>query len=575
MNVLGISCYFHDSAAALVCDGEVAAAAAEERFTRTKHDPEFPHQAIRFCLERGGLLAQDLDAVVFYEKPLVKLDRILSSQIATFPRSLPAFLKAMPQWLRRKLRIGRTMAETLYTGAPCLFADHHTSHAASSFLTSRFDRAAVLTVDGVGEWTTTSIGLGEGSSVRLDLDVGFPHSLGLLYSALTHHLGFRVNSGEWKVMALAAYGEPTMLDRFQEMVVTRPDGSFRLRMEYFDHHRNPARLFNRRAHELIGPPRRPGDPLTREHHDLARSGQLLLEQILLRIVELMHRRYEVPNLCLAGGVALNCVANGRLVREGPFDAVWVPPAPGDDGGALGAALMASGVLGTAPVRSERFSPYLGPEYSTSEIAGFVDRAGVEAEELAEDDLVERAADSLAQGRVIGWFQGRMEFGPRALGNRSILASPERQETKDRINELIKGREPFRPLAPSVLAESADRLFVDEIDSPFMSFVTHARPERAASIPAILHVDDSARLQTVDAEANPLYDRLLRAFERRTGIPAVLNTSLNVNGQPIACNPADALDAATAGGLDEIYLGRTVIRLGASAALPGRSAAVVR
>lgn len=566
MNVLGISCYFHDAAAALVTDGTVAAAAAEERFTRHKHDSGFPHRAIRFCLESAGLLASELDAVVFYEKPLVKLDRILTSQLAAAPGSLPAFLRAMPEWLRRKLRVGRTIVESLYTSAPCLYADHHASHAASAFFPSPFERAVVLTVDGVGEWTTTCLGVGEGSRLRLEHEVRFPHSLGLLYSALTHYLGFRVNSDEWKVMALGAFGEPTYLDRLRRLVAVGPDGGFRLRMKYFGHHRNPDVLFDREVEKLLGFPPRRGGELSHEHYDLARSGQLLLEEVLLRMLEAAHRKYRLPHLCLAGGVALNCLANGRLLREGPFEAIWVPPAPGDDGGALGAALLASQALG-APVRSAtRFSPYLGPQYSPHEVRHFLDRTGVDCEHVGDDAAVELAAEALADGRVIGWFQGRMEYGPRALGNRSILANPSHPDVKSRINERIKGREPFRPLAPAVLHEQVGRLFEDAPDSPFMSFVTHARPGEASRFPAVLHQDGSARLQTVRHEDNPRFDRLLRAFERRTGLPLLLNTSLNLNGLPIACTPADALSMASEGGLDELYLGGSVVSFRARSAL---------
>lgn len=560
MNVLGISCYFHDAAAAVVSDGVVAAAAAEERFTRRKHDAEFPHQAIRFCLDRAGLLASELDAVVFYEKPLVKLDRILTSQLATAPGSLPSFLRAMPLWLRRKLRIGRTIAESLYSGAPSLYADHHASHAASAFFTSPFERSVLLTVDGVGEWTTTSLGVGEGSTIRLEDEVRFPHSLGLLYSALTHYLGFRVNSGEWKVMALGAFGEPAYLDRLRRLITVRPDGSFRLNMEYFGHHRDPEVLFNRKVEALLGfAPRRNGE-LRREHYDLACSGQVLLEEVLLRMLHAAHERYGTSNLCLSGGVALNCVANGRLLRDGPFDSIWVPPAPGDDGGALGAALLAAHGLGGSARSGGRFGPYLGPEYSPAEIESFLDRSGFDCHHLGEDELVERAADALAVGKVVGWFHGRMEYGPRALGNRSILANPSSLETKVRINDRIKGREAFRPLAPTVRREAVERLFQHAPESPFMSFATHVRDAEAPSFPAVLHEDGSARLQTLDPQDNPRFDRLLRAFERRTGLPLLLNTSLNLNGQPIACNPADALAVASEGGLDELYLGNSVVVL---------------
>jgi carbamoyltransferase len=572
MNVLGISCHFHDAAAALVADGEVVAAAAEERFTRIKHDPEFPHQAIRFCLDRAGLLASELDAVIFYEKPIRKLDRILTSQIVTFPWSLPAFLQAMPQWLRRKLLIGRQIAESLYSGAPIFFADHHASHAAAAFLTSPFERAALLTVDGVGEWCTTSLGVGEGSSVRLEREIRFPHSLGLFYSALTHYLGFRVNSEEWKVMALGAFGQPRYRDALGRVLEILDDGSFRLRLEYFGHYRDPRVLFTPRVERLLGFPPRGGEPLRQEHYDLASSGQALLEEALLKTLRFLRTRYDVPDLCLSGGVALNCLANGRLLREGPFERIWVPPAPGDDGGAVGAALFAWGVFSGADRQPRRFRPLLGPDYPARDIHLLLEHEEAEVFDLTPEDIVERAVEALCANQVIGWFQGRMEFGPRALGSRSILANPADPSVKERINTSIKRREPFRPLAPAILRERVSDYFLDVPESPFMSFVARVRPERARAIPAVLHVDGTARLQTVEREDNPLFHKLLATFYQRTGLPMLLNTSLNVEGQPIACSPADALQAARQGGLDEIYLGGSAVELHSASRVQARAAA---
>jgi carbamoyltransferase len=560
VNILGIAYDFHEASAAVIADGQVAAAAAEERFSRLKHDAAFPHQAIRFCMERANLLPAELDAVIFYEKPLAKFDRILSSQVWSFPRSLPAFLQVAPVWTGRKLHVGREIEQALFSGSPVLYGDHHASHAASAFLTCPFDRAAILTVDGVGEWASTCCGVGEGTSIRLDSEIRFPHSLGLLYGAVTDYLGFAVNADEWKVMALAAYGKPRLMDTMRRLVDVQEHGGFRLNMKYFAHARDPKTLFTQRVEQLFGFPRRTDGTLTEDHHDLACSVQTLLEEIFLRMARGIHERYRTDNLCLAGGVALNCVANGRLLQESPFRHVYVPPAPGDDGGSLGAALHAEAVLSQSPSRHPRCSAYLGPSYTDDEIARFLERENVRFDRLSPADLPAIAARSVAQGRVIGWFQGAMEFGPRALGNRSILGHPGLPGLKDRINARIKGRESFRPLAPAVAAEHVSDYFECDVHSPYMSFAVPARVGVRARIPEVLHVDGSARLQSVCREDNALFDDVIREFRRLTGLALVLNTSLNLNGEPIACSPADALQSARRGSLDEIYLGSCRVQL---------------
>jgi carbamoyltransferase len=563
MNVLGVSCYFHDSAAALVCDGRVVAAAAEERFTRVKHDSSFPAHAIRFCLDRWGLVPAELDAVVFYEKPLVKLDRILSDLIAAFPSSLPSFVKAVPVWTGKKLHIGRQLSEALFSGAPIMYEDHHESHAACAFLASPFDRAAILTADGVGEWATTCCGVGEGDSVRLESEIRYPHSLGLFYSAITDYLGFRVNSGEWKVMALAAYGTPRFADAMRTLIEIDPEGAFRLNMRYFNHDRNPETLFSPAVERLFGFPPRGAGEIGEAHCDLACSAQQALEEALLAILRRLHRTYGGENLCLSGGVALNSVANGRVLRESPFRHVFVPSAPGDDGGSVGAALHACARLSKG-LRRSNCDPYLGPAYSNREIGEMLSSHGSAFTFQTEPELLDMAARSLAAGRVIGWFQGAMEFGPRALGNRSILAHPGLPGIKHRINSAIKQREHFRPLAPAILAERATEYFDFSASSPYMSFVAKAKPGISASISEALHCDSSARLETVDRGMNPLFHALLARFEALTGLPVLINTSFNVNGEPIVCSPSDALRTAQSAGLDELYLGSHRIELASEA-----------
>jgi carbamoyltransferase len=576
MTILGISCFYHDAAAALVRDGVVVAAAQEERFTRRKHDPGLPHHAARFCLQHAGLSMGDLDAVAFYDKPFLTFERLLETYLAVAPRGLPSFVKAMPVWLKQKLWTRDVLARELAFDGEILFTEHHESHAASAFFPSPFEHAAILTADGVGEWATTSWGVGRGAQLDLRGEIHFPHSLGLLYSAFTYFCGFRVNSGEYKLMGLAPYGEPRYVDRIRsELIDLKEDGSFRLNMEYFTY-AHGLRMTGRRFEELFdGPARQPEAALTQREMDLARSVQEVTEEAVLLLGRHVHRETGEANLCLAGGVALNCVANGRLLREGPFERLWIQPAAGDAGGALGAALLAhfarTGASRVAEPEDGMRGALLGPSFAADEIAALLAREGVAAEALSEEALVERVAALLASGHTVGWFQGRMEFGPRALGNRSILADPRGRDVWRRVNLQIKFRESFRPFAPSVLAERAAEHFALDHPSPYMLLVAPVRGAAsgggeglekrhhvASSLPAITHVDASARVQTVDAARNPLYHRLLRAFEAATGCPVLVNTSFNVRGEPIVCTPEDAWRCFTRTNLDALAIGPFVV-----------------
>ena len=576
MNILGISCWYHDAAACLVRDGRIVAAAQEERFSRKKHDPSFPRRAIAYCLREGGIDASDLDVAAFYDKPFLKFERLLETYVAVAPKGLRSFVKAMPLWLKEKLWIPDLIAKELDYDGPIVFPEHHESHAASAFFPSPFERAAFLTTDGVGEWATTSFGVGDGARLSILAEQHFPHSLGLLYSAFTYFTGFKVNSGEYKLMGLAPYGEPRFVDAIMEHLIdVKDDGSFRLNMDYFTY-AHGLRMTGRRFAELFGGPRRaPESPLTRREMDLARSVQAVTEEVMLRMARHVHRVTGERRLCLAGGVALNCVANGRLLREGPFDALWIQPAAGDAGGALGAALMAwhqyLGRERPAPEGDAMQGAYLGPAFSDAEIAAFLEREGIPHTRYADEAaLTEAVAEMLAEGKVVGWFQGRMEFGPRALGNRSILADPRGRDVQRTVNLKIKFRESFRPFAPSVTAERAGEYFEIEGESPYMLLVAPVRGARAegegldrldrvtSPIPAVTHVDGSARLQTVGAATNPLFYRLLRAFEARTGCPVLVNTSFNVRGEPIVCAPEEAHRCFRRTHMDALVLGAHVV-----------------
>ncbi len=565
VNILGISCYYHDSAAALVRDGAIIAAAQEERFTRKKHDFSFPQHAIRYCLQEGGIDAARLDYVVFYDKPLVKFERILETYLATAPRGLRSFLMALPLWLREKLWIPSHIREELGYEGPLLFTEHHESHAASAFYPSPFQRAAFLTMDGVGEWTTTSYGTGEGNRIRIFAEQRFPHSLGLLYSAFTYFTGFKVNSAEYKVMGLAPYGEPKYVQAILDHLIDlKEDGSFKMNMEYFDYcagltmtDRSFERLFG-------GPPRAAETELTQREMDLARSLQEVTEEIMLRQARHVGRETGEKNLVLAGGVALNCVGNGRILREGSFENLWIQPAAGDAGGALGAALYVwYGYLGNerradGKADAQRGS-YLGPEYGDDVVESILRDAGAVYRKCSREELLENVAGLIAAGSVVGWFQGRMEFGPRALGARSILGDARSPTMQSVMNLKIKHRESFRPFAPSILAERASEYFAIDRESPYMLLVAPVVDEKRiamsarerglfgieklnvarSEIPAVTHIDYSARIQTVDRSTNPFYYDLIRRFDEKTGCPLIINTSFNVRGEPIVCSPGEA------------------------------------
>ena len=538
MNILGISCFYHDSAACLIQDGRLVAAASEERFTRKKHDEGFPHQAIRYCLRAGKIETKDLDYVGFYDKPFLKFERLLSTYLSTFPRGFSSFSKAMPVWLKEKLWIPQMIRKELNYEGKILFTEHHLSHAASAFLVSPFREAAILTVDGVGEWATASYGVGRDREIDLFREIRFPHSLGLLYSAFTYYLGFKVNSAEYKVMGLAPYGVPRYVEQVKRLIDIRDDGSFEMDMRYFSYHHGLRMVNGRFARLFGGPPRDPESKLDQRHKDIAASVQKVTEEILLKMVSYLHRETNMENLCLAGGVALNCVANGRILREGPFKELFVQPAAGDAGGALGvAAYICHSLLGhprTGPMENA----YLGPEYGEEEILETLRRYGAPCRRLERDDLVREVAALIEGQTVIGWFQGRMEFGPRALGNRSILADARNPENKDVVNLKIKFRESFRPFAPSVLEERIAEYFEIDRPSPYMLLVAPVR-EGKRVIPSVTHVDHSARIQSINRRQNPLYYDVIKEFERRTGVPVVINTSFNVRGEPIVCSPDDA------------------------------------
>lgn len=563
MNILGISAFYHDSAACLVRDGEILAAAQEERFTRRKHEHNFPLRAAEYCLKHGGITADDLDFVAFYDKPLLTFERLLETYIDYSPRGLSSFLKAMPLWLKEKLWTRENIAKALNYKGQILFTEHHESHAASAFFPSPFERAAVLTMDGVGEWATASYGYGQGNELHLLKELHFPHSLGLLYSAFTYYLGFRVNSGEYKVMGLAPYGEPRYAQKIlDELVELYDDGSLRLNMKYFNFAAGLT-MTNRAFERLFNEPRRaPESDLRQIHLDLARSVQEVTELAMLKMARYAKSETGEKNLCLAGGVALNCVGNGRILRENIFENVWIQPAAGDAGGALGAALSVwYQYLGNErdAEKSNRKNYYLGPQFSSGEITNYLDSVGANYRKLSRTVLNKTVAAHLADEKVVGWFQGRMEFGPRALGGRSILGDARSPRMQTQMNLKIKFRESFRPFAPSVLREKVSEFFELETDSPYMLLVAPVREDlrvslsadeeklfgieklnlRRSMIPAVTHVDYSARIQTVRGEESPAYHGLIKAFDDLTGCPVVVNTSFNVRGEPIVCTPRDA------------------------------------
>ena len=593
-HILGISAFYHDSAACLLRDGEVVAAVQEERFTRKKHDPGFPTLGVAHCLERAGITAADLDFVAFYDKPILKFHRLIETYLAHVPAGLKSFRLALPVWVGEKLHMRRVLTKHLGTAPKnrYVFPEHHESHAASAFFPSPFEEAAVLTMDGVGEWATTSVGVGEGNKVRLTHEIRFPHSLGLLYSAFTYYCGFKVNSGEYKLMGLAPYGEPRFEKLIREHLIDlREDGSYRLDMSYFDYCAG-LRMTNAKFHALFGgEPRTSESALEQRHMDLAASIQKVTEDVMLRTARFAHKVTGKKDLCLAGGVALNCVGNGVILREGPFERIWIQPAAGDAGGALGAAqFLWHNLLDkprkVGPTDSQRGS-LLGPRYEPRDIRAFLDGEKVVYEELTtEAALADRVAELIEQENVIGWFQGPMEFGPRALGSRSIIGDARSSKMQSVMNLKIKFRESFRPFAPIVLREEASKYFdiAPQHDSPYMLIVAPVREERRkpvdaskqgleklhqirSEIPAVTHVDFSARLQTVDGERNPRLASLMRRFQQRTGCPVLINTSFNVRGEPIVCTPQDALRCFLGTEMDVLVLENFVIRRAAQPSLP--------
>jgi len=558
MNILGISCFYHDSAAALIKDGQLVAAAHEERFTRKKHDQDFPANAIQYCLQAGGIQAQDIDYIGFYDKPFIKFERILTTYVATFPKSLPSFLKSMPVWLKEKLWIPQKIREELGDAGKLLFVEHHLSHAASAFFVSPFSEAAILTADGVGEWETTTMGTGNDKTLTLTQSIHFPHSLGLLYSAFTYYLGFRVNSAEYKVMGLAPYGKPVFADLIlRELVSLKDDGSFRLNMNYFAYDYGLT-MTNQRFHSLFGaPPRTPESALTQFHKDIAASIQHVTDEIMVRMTTHLHRQTGSNNLCLAGGVALNCVSNSKILASSGFKNIFIQPAAGDAGGSVGAAFYIYNML----LKNERTFTwshnFIGPEYSDDEIEQVLQQIGLVHERYTTGPLLVKTAQLIADQNVVGWFQGRMEFGPRSLGARSILADPRNPENYSRVNLKIKFRESFRPFAPTILFERLEEYFEFDRPSPYMLFVAQVRPERR-TIPAVTHVDGSARLQTITRSDHPLTYDLISEFEKLTGCPVVINTSFNVRGEPIVCTPLDAIKCFLRTDMDYLILGSYVL-----------------
>ncbi len=581
VNILGISAFYHDSAACLIRDGEIIAASSEDRFTRKKADSSFPIKAVEFCLRQGGISFADLDYVGFYDKPLIKFERILETYLGVAPKGFKSFMMAGPLWIKEKLYQDREITKHLegFKGE-LLFSEHHEAHAASAFYPSPFEKAAILTIDGVGEWATTTMGVGHGHKIELNAEMRWPDSLGLLYSAFTYYTGFKVNSGEYKVMGLAPYGEPKFVDLiYKELMDLKPDGSFRLNQKYFNY-LSGLTMTSEAFNELFGaPPRQPEGKLTQREMDLARSVQVVCEEVMLRLARTAHERTGMENLVMAGGVALNCVGNGRVLREGPFKNIFIQPAAGDAGGALGVAQLIwhrylDKPRTVTPGRDTMKGSYLGPEYSEQEIETYLKENKIPYEKLDRPTLTKRAAQLLAEGNIFGWLDGRMEFGPRSLGARSILGDPRNQKMQSDMNLKIKFRESFRPFAPSVLRERVSDYFELDTDSPYMLLVAPVKKSRQipmtaeqkklwgidqlnvprSDLPSITHIDYSARVQTVDGVANPNYHALLTEFERLTGCAVLVNTSFNVRGEPIVCTPADAYRCFMRTHIDYLVLG---------------------
>ena len=584
MNILGISAFYHDSAACLVQDGKIIAAAQEERFTRKKHDSSLPTNAIHFCLENSGIAGSDLDFVSFYDKPLIKFERILETYLAYAPFGIRSFITAIPLWIKEKLWIKEHISKELGFNGKIIFTEHHESHAASAFFPSPFQEAAFLTIDGVGEWATASYGVGKNNEAHILAEIRFPHSLGLLYSAFTYYTGFKVNSGEYKIMGLAPYGEPAYKELIlSELMDLKEDGSFRLNMKYFNYCAGLT-MTNKKFDKLFGgPPRKPESRLTQRDMDLARSVQEVTEEVMLRMIRHIHKETGCKNLCLAGGVALNCVANGRILREGPFENIWIQPSAGDAGGALGAALFVWYQYlenSRVPDGKKDFQQgsYLGPSFTNDYIADYLRSNNIPHTELTNEEIPEKIADLIADQMVIGWFQGRMEFGPRALGSRSIIGDARSATMQETMNLKIKFRESFRPFAPSVIQEKASDLFDIKGESPYMLLVAQVKKDIRkevsdeqqkcfgldklhvvrSAIPAVTHVDYSARIQTVSKDDNPLFYRVIEKFGEKYGCPAIINTSFNVRGEPIVCTPEDAYLCFMRTNMDYLIIGNFLL-----------------
>ena len=584
MYILGISAFYHDSAACLVKNGEILSAAQEERFTRKKHDHNFPQKAIEFCLKDAGIKPDQIDLVAFYDKPFLKFERLLETYLVYAPAGIKSFIKAMPLWIKEKLWMKEMIKDKLGYSGKIIFPEHHESHAASAFYPSPYKSAAILTMDGVGEWTTTSYGIGEDNDLRLLADIKFPHSLGLLYSALTYYTGFKVNSGEYKVMGLAPYGEPKYKKLiYDNLIDVKDDGSFRMNMEYFNYCQGLTMTNEKFNHLFGGPPRVPETNLTQKEMDIARSLQEVTEEIILKLGNHVYKETGLKNLCLAGGVALNCVANGRLLREGPFENIWIQPAAGDAGGALGAALIGWYKYHDNPRSADgntdnQNGSYLSPRFSEEEIKTFIQSFNLPAKRYEDEQLIENVADLINSEKVIGWFDGKMEFGPRALGSRTIIGDARSPRMQATMNIKIKFREGFRPFAPPVLYEKVRDYFEIEKESPYMLLTADVKKKRRipmtddqekmwgieklnllrSDIPAVTHVDYSARIQTVHKETNPKYHKLISRFEEKTGCAVIINTSFNVRGEPIVCTPEDAYKCFMRTNMDYLVLGNYIL-----------------
>ena len=560
MNILGISCFYHDAAACLMKDGTVVAAAEEERFTRKKHDTSFPVNAVNYCLKEGSININQIDYMAFYEKPLLKFERLLSQHLEMFPKSFWSFYKAIPSWLNEKLRVPSIIRKKLKYKGDVLFIEHHMAHAASAFLVSPYEEAAILTVDGVGEWATASYGYGKGNEITLLKELKFPNSVGLLYSTVTAHLGFSVNNSEYKVMGLSPYGNPIYYDNFKKIVDVKEDGSIEFDMDYFDYHYKltmPGKKFV----EQFGPVRKPDDEVTQNHKDIAASLQKITEEIIFKMLNHLYNETKMENLCMAGGVALNSVANGKITKNTPFKNVWIQPAASDAGASLGAAAYACNVIFGSKRKYAMKSAYLGPSFPAEYIKEFLDKNKIMYKKFKSDDaLVKLAARLIYENNVIGWFQGKMEWGPRALGARSILSNAANPKMKDILNLKVKHREHFRPFAPVISKEDIHEYFeIDKDEEPFMLFVYPFKESKKKLVPGVVHVDGTGRLQTTSKEENYLYYSVIKEFEKLSGIPILINTSFNIRGEPIVCTPEDAYKCMMGTGIDYLVMDKFLIK----------------